>query len=692
MERVTRFRAQVLALIFLVIVGFYAFYLYDMQIIQTGGGQVDNTTTFTTWTRVRAARGEILDRNGNMLVGNRAGYNLTINHYVLLSADGTYQHLYNLTKQCQAKGIEYNESFPVSKERPFTYTLEEQTSTQRGYFQAFMKATGNMDSDITAPLLIEKLRNRYGFPEAWTDEEARLVIGLVYELVLRNCVPSMTNFEFMSDVNDEELSAIVELNIPGMMVDATAVREYYTDCAAHILGYVGAMSPEQWEYYKTIEGYEMDALVGREGLEAALEEYLHGVDGLREDTVAQDGTLISSRWLVEPKAGNNVELTIDINLQRVAEQQMADAVKALRESDKYGNDIEGMAVVAIDPRNGEVLCCASYPTYDLSNIFENYDELIKDPLVPTFNRALMGLYPPGSTYKMNMVIAAINSGLIDSITPIEDKGIFTKYEEQDPTFHPTCLRYSSGGGVHTNVTAARALKYSCNYYFYEIGDRIRQSTVDSTAKALGLGEPTGIELPEYVGYRANEETKKNLYKGDDAAWSPGDSITGSIGQGDNRFTPMQLAVYTATLAQKGTRYKATFVNRIVSADYRTLIEENQPEIVSILDIKEDARHAYLEGMIQVAHEEGGTAYSVFGNYPIEVAAKTGTAQHDKVGKSEHGSFVCFAPARSPEIAIAIYGEHAGQGAALAVVAKAMLDEHFKVGDIGDVSTFENQLS
>ena len=177
MERITRFRAQILVLILLVVITFFAFKLYDLQIIQTGGS-TDNTTTFTTMTRVKAARGDILDTHGNVLVSNRASYDLTINHYVLLSAEGTNRHLYRLVKQCQEVGVDYNESFPVSMERPFTYTLSEYNSTQQGYFQKFLAYIGDIDSDITAPLLIDRLREIYDLPASWTDEEARRVIGL----------------------------------------------------------------------------------------------------------------------------------------------------------------------------------------------------------------------------------------------------------------------------------------------------------------------------------------------------------------------------------------------------------------------------------------------------------------------------------------------------------------------------------
>lgn len=685
MERIISARARIMLIIFAVIIAIYAFHLYDLQIIETGG-QTDNATTFVTWTSVKAARGEILDRNGNVLVGNRAGYKLTLNHYVVLSADGTYQHLYNLAMKCQELGIEYNESFPISKERPFTYTLSEYTSAQQGYFQKFLEKY-SLDSDITAPLLIETLRSKYRFPETWTDDEARLVIGLVYEVVLRNCVSSLPVYEFISDADDTALSAVVELNIPGMRVEATSIREYYTDCAAHILGYVGSMSPEQWEYYKTIDGYEMDSKIGQTGLEETFEEFLHGVDGLREDTVAADGTLISSVWLKEPQAGSNVELTIDINLQRIAEEKMAESAAQLIAKGSDGSDVEGMAVVAVDPNNGEVLVCASYPTYDLNTFFENYSELIADPLMPTYNRALMGLYPPGSTFKVNMVIAGIDSGVINSGTTIYDAGKFTKYTG----YQPTCLAYSNYGGSHGTITAAEALKVSCNYFFYQLGDWISLKAIDSTAKALGLGEKTGVELAEYSGYRANEETKAKLYSGDNAVWSRGDQIATSIGQSDNLFTPIQLAVYAGALGMKGTRYKATFLKRVVSADYRTLVMENEATVANILEISDDAYYAYSQGMQWVTSASDGTASYYFQNYPIAVAGKTGTAQHSG-GGSENGAFICYAPAAKPEIAISVYGEKAGHGNTLASIARAILDVQFEVGEIGDVTSYENKLS
>ena len=692
MERITKFRAQVLVGIFVAFLLFFAFKLYDLQVIETGGS-TDNTSTFTTRTRVKAARGDILDTNGNLLVGNRASYDLVINHYVLLTASGTNDYLYQLVNRCQEEGIEYNDNFPISMERPLVYTLEDYNSAWRNYFQIYLNEK-ELDSDITAPLLVKRLRERYKIPAEWSEEDARAVIGLRYEMDLRGYVGSLPNHVFLSDVSDQQLSTLVELNIPGLFVEKTTVREYTTKYAAHVLGFVGKMNAEQWQKYKEIDGYEMDSEVGQSGLEAAFEEYLHGVDGYRIDTVTTAGKLVKSEWEVEPKAGANVEVSLDVRLQRAAEEGLDSVITALRnaeDEDADGRDAEGGAVVAINVKTGQVLTCASYPTYDLSSYFENYQEILETDYDPLYNRALLGTYPPGSTYKMSMVIAGVDAGIITSQTEIVDKGRFTKYA---PGFVVNCLRWTDSRRTHGATTAAVALQVSCNYFFYELGDKINIASMDRTAKALGLGESTGIELPENIGHRANEETKKKLYP-EDPRFYTADRITAAIGQSDNRFTPMQLAVYTAALANKGTRYKATFLNRVVSADYRNLLRSSEREVLSTLTISDDAWLAYHTGMRLVTQKTAdfnGTAYSTFKNYPIAVAAKTGTAQSGQTNASDHGAFVCYAPAEDPQIAIAIYGEKAGHGNTLGTIARDMLDIYFDVGEVGDVIVSENKLS
>lgn len=685
MERITRLRIGWVLVIFLVILGIFSMTLYDLQIIQTGG-QVDNTSTFTTLTRVKAARGNILDRNGNVLVSNRASFDLTLNHYVLISASGTNEYLYKLVKRCEALGIAYTEHFPVSKERPFVYTLDKYNSTWQSYFQKYLAFMGRLDSDITAPLLIDTLRERYKIPAEWTDEEARQVIGLRYELDLRRCVYSLSNFIVLEDASDEAKAAIVELNIPGLQVESSIVREYHTEYAAHILGYVGAVTKEQWEYYKNIDGYEMDALVGQAGIEAAFEEYLHGIDGWREDTVAKDGTLISSRYLTLPKAGANVELTIDIKLQGIAEDSLGNLLDDLRAGGGEGKNAEGGAVVAIDPKTGQILVCASNPTFDLSTYFQNYDELLNAANAPLYNRALQGVYAPGSTYKMSTLIAAFESSHYNAQTIIKDLGTFTKYKG----FHANCLKWTKDHQTHGSINGAEALKFSCNYFFYELADNISIESMDRVAEALGLGVKTGAELPENLGYRANPTTKELLHKGEDKLWYKGNQILAAIGQDDNQFTPIQLCNYAATLANQGTRYKATFLKRVVASDFSSLLLESKAEIASHLSISRETCEAYLDGMLRVTSETGGTAYNVFKNYPIEVAGKTGTAQTGG-NNPANGSFVCFAPARDPQIAISVYGEKTASGAQMSKVAKAMLDKFFEIGSIGDTDIFENQL-
>ena len=333
-----------------------------------------------------------------------------------------------------------------------------------------------VDSDITAPLLIQRLRDVYEFPPEWTDEEARQVIGLRYEMSLRYCVPTMSNYVFLSDVDDENLSYISELGIPGMNVEATTVREYNTTYAAHILGYVGPMNAEQWEYYQTQEGYEMDAEVGQDGLEKAYEKYLHGIDGWREDTVTPDGSLVSSRYLVEPVAGSNVEISIDLGLQETAEDMLAWTIENLRTDELTewgvlpdGADAEGGAVVAIDVKTGQILVCASYPTYDLSTFFDDYDALMEDEYTPLYNRALQASYPPGSTYKMVTLIAAMESGVFKPGETIYDAGKYMKYANEG--FTPTCLAWSMNGRTHGSINAMQALQKSCNYFFFETGRR-----------------------------------------------------------------------------------------------------------------------------------------------------------------------------------------------------------------------------
>ena len=685
-----RLRAVILFLVFALVVGFFSGKLYLMQVRDTGG-DTNNITTFETRTRVKAARGNILDRNGNVLVTNRASYDLMINHFVLTSSAQPNETLLKLVKLCREMGVEYEEHFPITKETPFRYTLSDYNTTWQNHFQSFLIYRDNLDSDATAPLLMQKLRESYLIPEDWSDEDARAVLGLRYELSLRMCVNSLSNYVLLTDVSSEMLAAALELGVPGMSVEASTVREYTTPYAAHVLGYVGAMSPDQWAIYKEL-GYPLDALVGQDGFEEAFEQYLHGTDGTRVDRVTKDGTLVESYYEVAPKAGQNVQVSIDVNLQSAAEDALAITINNLRdpEVNKEGDglDAAGAAVVAMDVKTGQVLVCGSFPTYDLSKLFEDYNELMNADLQPLYNRALQAEYPPGSTYKMSMVVAGIDNRKISITSKITDKGKFTKYEG----FDATCLSYTKYGRTHGAINAMEAIKVSCNYFFYELADNMDINQIDATAKGLGLGESTGIELYERIGHRANAETKAKLYTGDNARWYMGDQILASIGQSDNRFTPIQLCSYVTTLVNQGTRYKATFLNRVVSADHTQVVMENQTQVLSKMAISNQAFNAYTTGMKLAASESGGTAYSIFRNYPVKVAAKTGTAQTGVSNHSDNGAFVCYAPADDPQIAVVVYGERAGHGRSLGDVARAVLDAYFGLGQYGDIVVPENGIS
>ncbi len=674
MDRVTRLRATALLLFFVLILSMFSFRLYGLQIRDVDPNA--NYTTYTTWNRVPAARGEILDRNGNVLVTNRASYNLVFNNYVLFNSDTPNESLRRLVNHMEKNGISYIEHFPVTMEKPYDYTTQDLSSSWQEYFKEYLNYR-ELDSDISAAQLMKQLREAYRIPNDWTEKEVRKVIGIRYELELRNDgVTSLAPYALIEDASAENLSAVLELNIPGLNVEITTVREYATTYAAHILGTMGYLDEKEYEVYKD-KGYSMDAKIGKSGFEAAFEEQLHGTDGVKYTTTDAQGNVVSEYFSKEPKAGNNVETTIDINLQIAAEEALEKVILDLREngigSSKDGTDAEGGAAVAIDVKTGEVLACASYPTYNLATFSKDWEQLQDAQYGPLINRALELPYPPGSIYKMVVTIAGINEGTIDSSTTIEDKGVYTKYED----YQPQCLIWTKSRQTHGIINVIEALATSCNYFFYEVGNRTGMEAIDAVAKALGLGEDTGVELIEKNGYRSNPETKKELYPNDPNlnGWYDADTLQLSIGQGDNKFTPMQMAVYTAALANHGERCRATFLRRVISSDYQELIESTQKKILSTCPINDDAYYAYTNGMRAAVTSSRGTVYSYLSDYPVAVAAKTGTAQHGGAG-SDNASFVCYAPYDDPQIAIAVYVEKGGQGGNLANVAKPIMDVYF----------------
>ena len=674
--------------VFGILIGAYAYRLIQLQVVsprKTSTG----TGTYTYDTRVTAARGEILDRNGNVLVTNRASYNLIITGYALFNSESPNESLRQLVRLCRELNIDYTDHLPVTRAKPYEYETTSYSDTWNNYFRSFLRQN-DWDADVSAAQLIKLMRSRFRIPNDWTDEEVRGVLGLRYELDLRNYT-SLSTYTLLTDVDATQLAELMELNTPGMQVQASTVREYNTAYAAHILGRTAAMSPEEWEIYKE-KGYAMDAYVGKDGLEKAFEEQLHGTDGVLRTTVDREGNIVSQYYAVEPKAGSNVEITLDINYQRITEAALEDYILDLRENGvgtkHEGKDAEGGAVVVLDVKTGAVLASASYPTFNLATFSKDYNELVKEQYSPMLNRALMQAYPPGSIYKMSTSIAALNDHIITNYTTVEDKGKYEFYED----YQPACYLYTASGQTHGVINCRQALAVSCNYFFYEVGRLTGWERMDETAKALGLGEATGVELRETTGWRANPESKKALYSDPGfQVFTAGDTISMAIGQSENRFSPLQMAVYTAALANRGVRYKATFLNRIISADYQELLYEMEPTVASRLEISDEAYEVYTQGMREAVTASNGTANKVFGDYPVAVCAKTGTAQHGVAG-SDHASFVCYAPADDPQIAIAVYVEKGAQGGSLGTIARTIFDAYFATVSENDTVAPENAVN
>lgn len=679
MERKIRFRVVLLMVFVALLVALFTLRIYKLQAAQTEE-TVQKANSLTFQTRVDAARGQILDRNGTVLVSNRASYDLVMINFVFFNGPNPNGSLMELLETCDKLGIEIQHHLPVSEERPYRYTTDEIGETWAGYFRRYL-ASRSMDSDITAGTFMNNLREEYNLPEELTDDEVYRMVAVRYELELRSIQDMpLDNYVLAEDVDAEALAAVIELGIPGVIVQTSTVREYKTPYASHLLGYTTKMSAEAYEETYKEMGYAMDAEVGREGVELAFEEHLHGEDGWMQTTITSTGEILDQEYLSTPIPGGNVELTIDIDLQEAAYRALEEWILELRQvgargDGESGTDAMGGAVVAIEVGTGEILASASYPTYDANSFAEDYNILAADPNKPLINRCINAQYAPGSTYKMITGITAMEYANVSPWYEVVDNGAFTKFEGQG--YAPACHIYRSSGRTHGTENMMSALADSCNYYFYDVGLQCKTDDVDYVASMFGLGEPTGAELVEFAGQRANRESKRKTFAGTQLeAWVDGDKLQASIGQSLNEFTPLQLAVYCATLANDGTRMKATYLRRVVSWDFKELLMESEPKVVSEFPMKDTTIQAIREGMIQ-ATQIGKTA-DPFGEsyYPITVAAKTGTAQHGDGSQSDNASLVCYAPAEDPQIAIAIYVENGAVGGKLANIAMKVFDEYF----------------
>ena len=533
----------------------------------------------------------------------------------------------------------------------------------------------NPDHDIASTLLAPdfptggqiicdpaELRELYHVDESLSEREARLIVGVRYELHSRD------SYTFAEDVSTEVLSLITDGRYEGVTIRTASARVYNTALAAHILGTIGPIWQEEWSSNEDTgyvgyadKGYSMNDLVGKDGVEKAFESYLRGTDGRRLITTDETGKITGELYTREPQPGGTVALTLDIDLQADVEAALAETISGM--IDKDSNERGGAAAV-VSVGTGEVLALASYPTYDLSTFNEDYDELVNDQRLPMFNRATQGIYAPGSTFKMVTAVAALESGIITPSSIIQDRGIYTYYK--DP--QPMCWIYSQTGSTHGRINVSQAITDSCNYFFYEVGRLTGIRTLDSYASQFGLGQSTGIEIGDSSGVLASPEWAESH----DQEWTDGQTITAAIGQSYNLFTPLQLANYVATLVGGGDHYQAHLLKNVKAYDNSRLLYMYDDNPINTVEMSDTTLSAVTRGMHELT-VSGSVAYA-FENCVVSAGAKTGSAQ---VGTDiANGVFVAYAPYEKPEIAVAIVIEKGGSGAALANTAVEIINSWF----------------
>ncbi len=671
-------RLVLLAVIFALLLGIYFVALYKLQII--GGREyysVGETETKEE-TTIAAARGNILDRYGRVLVSNSLCNNLSINVTELFSQDDPNAIILELCKAVVEFGDTYTDTLPITMEPPFEFT--EMDTLQTSMLEAWLKAN-DMDKDSSAVEILAAMRTRYEVGSEYSAEDARIIVGVRYEINDRYNI-NTTPYVFAEDISMPLLTYLMEQDIPGFEVSSSYVREYKTDYAAHLLGYTGKLTAEEWDTYAD-KDYSLDAYVGKDGVEYAFEEYLHGVDGEAEVYSNLDGVTLRTQYTKEPQPGNHVYLTLDIGLQEVCEEALASHIESINEeraqiiadAEKYGTEstemISGGAIVVVKVDTGEPLALASWPTYDASTMLEKYEELLADENAPLYNRALMGVYAPGSTFKPCTATALLAEGLLTPLTTLHTEGQFTKYI--DDGYAPECWIYSSYDYTHGDINIVQAITYSCNYFFYYYGDLLGIDKMAYYAKLYGLGESTGIELPEVTGQMSTQSFKEQ-YTG--ISWFQGDTLQSAIGQSYTEFTPLQMAEYCAAIANKGTRHSASILKEVRSYDYSKTIFSRETEVLSELDIDESIFDSIQYGMWGVIYDSASTLTDQWLDSDIVVAAKTGTAQRGE-GLVNNAMFILFAPYDDePEIAIAIAVEKGGAGATLSPVARKIVDYYF----------------
>lgn len=663
-------------------------YLGRLFYIQISGRESSYSTgTETRTVSIQAVRGEIYDRNGVKLVENRYTYTLSVAHtqfYTLSVREKNEMCLQLLTalKACGAEQKDADRFFPLERQYPY-YRYNEDAcdddSLIYSRLQRVFKDLG-LEKDTTA----EELRDFYvetydllmqdsSGRRLYDDDEIDALIRLYYDMDARR-FQSNGEYTVLEDASLDLITYIKERNLPSLRFTVDVERVYlYPGYASHILGTIGPIYQEEWEYYNE-KGYQMNAVVGKDGCEAAFEEYLHGMDGTMKVETDANGTIVGTEMIKEPVAGKDVYLTIDITLQIAAEDGLAENVEYVvshSTGSANGSGCNAGAAVVMDPDTFEVLAIASYPTYDLMTYHEQYTLLAKDEAKPLFNRALNGSYAPGSTFKLGMAAVGLMEG---TITPSEVIDCVGKYPEKLSTGSVGCSTY--GTNHFGGQTVIEAIAHSCNSFFCWLGEKLGIEIIEDYMSRFGFGQSTGFELGGTSGILAGPTYRGEIQS--EEPWTPGNTWHASIGQSDHQASPLQLACYMGTLTNGGTRYTAHLLHSVYafgSSEPSEVYEQSEDTVLDQTEIPDDVLATVFEGMRDVVKESRTIREWInSSNIPVTVGGKTGTAQTG--ADCDNALFVCAAPYDDPEIVISVVLEQGYSGGYAALTAARILEAYY----------------
>ena len=686
-------RYIVIGAIFVVVCIVYIGMFVDLQVTGQDYYSMSNPVTYTKRSvKIQAQRGEIYDRNGNKLVGNEFFNDIRLD-YASMPKTNPEKNSVILSLLGYLEKTGETEKLAAYRYTPFDITVRG-GNLDFSYNDDFFETTRSVKYEkIAAELGIKEdagaeeaaavFMYRYGL----SDKEGVLTVAaedaaklFCYRMDFDMCdFSALSPYNFAADVSLEYIAKIREASLRGFTVYCRYSRTYnYPGYATHLLGRIQKIPASDVEYY-TAMGYPIDAYVGTSGAEYAFEQYLHGVDGEMIITEDSYGNIVGTEIKREPTAGLDVYLTIDIGMQMAAEDSLAYNIEYVKLEASYepgerdGEDCEAGALTAVDPKTGEVLVLASYPTYDLSTYLEDLKYLGADETAPLVNRALNGTFQTGSTFKPGVAVAALDAGIITPYTIIDTKGKYEYYSG----YQPRCWIYLMYNDTHGKIDVTEALQESCNYFFYDVGRQLTIEKLTEYMSSFGLGQPTGIELPEKTGVLAGPE-----YRSDNGLepWTPGDTLQAAIGQSDNLFSPLQISMYTTTLVNNGVRYSARMLHKVCPYGSDEPVVVGESSIISTMDVSAEACEVVKNAMRDVI--ENGSASEMFEDYPITIGGKTGTAQVSKV-KSDNAIFTAFAPFDDPELVVTSVIEQGNTGANAGVSVKGLFDYYFGVGDYAE---------